>query len=182
MIIFLRKKFNRKFTKLFTIQFLPFSSFYCIFTSYLINGNPNMFEQTFKNIDDILLKDAGCSSELDYVEQTSWIQFLKYIDDLFDVLEYISFSVKPMSREERVAKAQPFIFSGVDNNQKEILEFVLSKYIETGVEELFDDKLPDLLKIKYLSLNDAKEILGEPAAIRNTFIKFQKHLYSATAD
>lgn len=40
-----------------------------------------MFEQTFKNIDDILHKDVGCSSELDYVEQTSWILFLKYLDD-----------------------------------------------------------------------------------------------------
>jgi type I restriction enzyme M protein len=41
-----------------------------------------MFEQTFKNIDDILHKDAGCSSELDYVEQTSWVLFLKYLNDL----------------------------------------------------------------------------------------------------
>ena len=41
-----------------------------------------MFEQVFKNIDDILHKDAGCSSELDYVEQTSWILFLKYLEDL----------------------------------------------------------------------------------------------------
>ena len=41
-----------------------------------------MFENTFKNIDDILHKDAGCSSELDYVEQSSWVLFLKYIDDL----------------------------------------------------------------------------------------------------
>ena len=41
-----------------------------------------MFEQTFKNIDDILHKDAGCGSELVYVEQTSWVLFLKYLDDL----------------------------------------------------------------------------------------------------
>lgn len=42
-----------------------------------------MFEQTFKNIDDILHKDAGhAESELDYVEQTSWVLFLKYLDDL----------------------------------------------------------------------------------------------------
>ncbi len=41
-----------------------------------------MFEQTFKNIDDILHKDSGCGSELDYVEQTSWLLFLKYLDDL----------------------------------------------------------------------------------------------------
>ena len=40
-----------------------------------------MFEQSFKNIDDILHKDAGCSSELDYVEQSSWVLFLKYLDD-----------------------------------------------------------------------------------------------------
>lgn len=50
------------------------------------NGNGNgkfaSFEQTFKRIDDTLWKDAGCSSELDYVEQTSWILFLKYLDDL----------------------------------------------------------------------------------------------------
>ncbi|ADJ29238.1 N-6 DNA methylase [Nitrosococcus watsonii] len=41
-----------------------------------------MFEQTFKNIDDVLRKEAGCNSELDYTEQTSWILFLKYLDDL----------------------------------------------------------------------------------------------------
>ena len=32
-----------------------------------------MFEQAFKNIDDVLWKDAGCTSELDYTEQTSWL-------------------------------------------------------------------------------------------------------------
>ena len=41
-----------------------------------------MFEQTFKNLDDVLRKEAGCSSELDYTEQTSWLLFLKYLDDL----------------------------------------------------------------------------------------------------
>ena len=43
-----------------------------------------MFEQTFKNIDDILHKDAGCTSELDYTEQSSWLLFLKYLDALED--------------------------------------------------------------------------------------------------
>jgi type I restriction enzyme M protein len=41
-----------------------------------------LFEQTFKNIDDVLWKEKGCSTELDYTEQTSWILFLKYLDDL----------------------------------------------------------------------------------------------------
>jgi type I restriction enzyme M protein len=41
-----------------------------------------MFEQTFKNIDDVLRKEDGCTTELDYTEQTSWLLFLKYLDDL----------------------------------------------------------------------------------------------------
>ena len=41
-----------------------------------------MFEQAFKNIDDVLWNEAGCTTELDYTEQTSWPLFLKYLDDL----------------------------------------------------------------------------------------------------
>ncbi|PCJ18928.1 MAG: type I restriction endonuclease subunit M [Candidatus Cloacimonadota bacterium] len=41
-----------------------------------------MFEQIFKNIDDILFKDAGADSELDYIGQTSWVMFLRYLDEL----------------------------------------------------------------------------------------------------
>ena len=41
-----------------------------------------MFEQTFKNIDNVLRQEAGCTTELDYTEQTSWMLFLKYLDDL----------------------------------------------------------------------------------------------------
>src|SRR6267378_4525040 len=41
-----------------------------------------MFEQAFKNIDDVLRKEAGCTTELDYTEQTSWLLFLKYLDAL----------------------------------------------------------------------------------------------------
>src|SRR5213595_1271188 len=41
-----------------------------------------MFEQAFKNIDDVLWKEAGCTTELDYTEQTSWLLFLKYLHGL----------------------------------------------------------------------------------------------------
>ena len=41
-----------------------------------------MFEQAFRNIDDTLRKEAGCATELDYTEQTSWVLFLKYLDGL----------------------------------------------------------------------------------------------------
>jgi type I restriction enzyme R subunit len=81
--------------------------------------------------------------------------------DLFDVLEYVFNSdIKPMTREARVAAAQATIFALLDNKQKEFIEFVLSKYIETGVEELDQEKLPILLTNKYQSLEDAKEMLG----------------------
>ena len=108
-------------------------------------------------------------------------QLQKVVDceksDLFDVLEYLSFSVAPITREHRVAIAQNRIFALLDSNQKEFIEFILSKYIETGVEELDQDKLPILLINKYQSLEDAKDILGDVANISSLFIEFQKHLY-----
>jgi len=57
----------------------------------------------------------------------------------------------------------------------------LSKYIETGVSELDQDKLPRLLELKYHSITDAAEALGGVESIRNTFIEFQKYLYQMKA-
>ncbi len=100
--------------------------------------------------------------------------------DLFDVLEYISFAIPPITRELRVAKAQTKIFDSLDSRQKEFLEFVLSKYIETGVGELAENKLADLLTLKYQALPDALEVLGSVDKIRGMFFGFQKHLYAGT--
>ena len=97
--------------------------------------------------------------------------------DLFDVLEYVSFAVKPITRETRVANAQSRIFALLDNKQKEFLEFVLPKYVESGVGELDQEKLPSLLELKYNTISDAAEILGGVENIRKTFIDFQQHLY-----
>jgi type I restriction enzyme R subunit len=97
--------------------------------------------------------------------------------DLFDVLEYISFSKKPITRVERAAQAKGKIFSLLNRQQKEFVEFVLTKYIETGDEELNEDKLPQLLELKYQAISDAIEILGDITTIRNTFFEFQKYLY-----
>jgi len=97
--------------------------------------------------------------------------------DLFDVLEYVAFAAKPITREARVEKAASAIYNGLDDKQKEFLEFVLSKYIETGVDELDQQKLPGLLELKYQSISDAVEILGGVNRIQTTFIAFQKHLY-----
>jgi type I restriction enzyme R subunit len=101
--------------------------------------------------------------------------------DLLDVLEYVSFLQPPITRELRVAKAQAKIFAPLSSEQKQFLEFVLSKYIETGVEELDQEKLPHLLKLKYKAIEDAKELLGTIESIRSLFIEFQGHLYQSSA-
>jgi type I restriction enzyme R subunit len=98
--------------------------------------------------------------------------------DLFDVLEYVfNGNYNSLTREQRVAASQATIFALLNNNQKEFIEFVLSKYLETGVDELDQDKLPILLTNKYQSLEDAKEVLGNVGDISKLFIEFQKYLY-----
>ena len=98
--------------------------------------------------------------------------------DLFDVLEYVfNGDFKAMTRAARVAAAEATIFALLNDKQKEFIAFVLSKYIETGVEELDQDKLPILLENKYQSLEDAKHILGDVKNIKSLFIEFQKYLY-----
>lgn len=98
--------------------------------------------------------------------------------DLFDVLEYVfNGNYNSLTREQRVAASQATIFALLDNKQKDFIEFVLSKYVETGVEELDQDKLPILLTNKYQSLEDAKEVLGNVGDISKLFIEFQKYLY-----
>jgi type I restriction enzyme, R subunit len=102
--------------------------------------------------------------------------------DLFDVLEYVfNGNYNSLTREQRVAASQATIFALLNDKQKEFIEFVLSKYVETGVEELDQEKLPILLTNKYQSLEDAKSVLGNVAEISKLFIEFQKHLYSQNA-
>ncbi|MDP8203114.1 MAG: DEAD/DEAH box helicase family protein [Candidatus Tenebribacter mawsonii] len=98
--------------------------------------------------------------------------------DLFDVLEYVSFAIKPITREDRVKNSRSFIFAHLEAKQVDFIDFVLAKYIESGVNELDQEKLPSLLELKYHSLTDATSELGNIELIKNTFISFQKYLYS----
>lgn len=102
--------------------------------------------------------------------------------DLYDVLEYVfNGDYIAMTREARAKAAEAAIFALLNDKQKEFITFVLSKYIETGVDELDQEKLPILLTNKYQSLEDAKEILGDVANISRLFIEFQEHLYKQSA-
>ena len=98
--------------------------------------------------------------------------------DLFDVLEYVFNSeIKPMSREARVAATHATIYALLNEKQKDFIEYVLNKYIESGVEELDQEKLPILLTNKYQTFEDAGSLLGDLSKVRELFIEFQKHLY-----
>ena len=100
--------------------------------------------------------------------------------DLYDVLEYVfNGDYVAMTRDARATAAQSSLFTSLNNQQKEFIQFVLSKYVEMGVDELDQDKLPILLTNKYQSLQDAQEVLGDALAIRKLFIQFQAHLYEA---
>ena len=102
--------------------------------------------------------------------------------DLYDVLEYVfNGDYIAMTREARTKAAEATIFALLNDQQKEFITFVLSKYIETGVEELDQEKLPILLTNKYQSLEDAKDILGDVSNISRLFIEFQEHLYKQKA-
>jgi hypothetical protein len=221
-----------------------------------------MFEQAFRNIDDVLRKEAGCTTELDYTEQSSWLLFLKCLDgleadkaaedaldgkntpassksrtagtrrprprarmaswtttgrwsamtsrssstnsssptstasrpappgrtpsntidaeksDLFDVLAYVRYNTPTVTREARAGQARVYINSHFNAKQQAFLDFVLQHYVTVGVEELDQQKLKPLFRLKYHdSIADAVADLGEPEEIGQTFAGFQKSLY-----
>ena len=98
--------------------------------------------------------------------------------DLYDVLEYVfNGDYVAITREARAKAAETTFFALINDRQKEFIAFVLNKYIEIGVDELDQEKLPFLLTNKYQSLEDAKEMLGDAANISRLFIEFQEYLY-----
>ncbi len=101
--------------------------------------------------------------------------------DLYDVLAYIAFARPPISREERVNTHKSLIFAHYGNKQQEFLDFVLDHYVKQGVGELDEQKLPNLLELKYDAFADAVAVLGDVDEIREAFIGFQKHLYAQHA-
>jgi type I restriction enzyme R subunit len=97
--------------------------------------------------------------------------------DLFDVLEYVAFVKPTLTRMERVLATRPGLNKALTPNQQEFIHFVLDRYVATGVEELDDERLPDLIKLKYKALKDGIAALGGVNAARQAFIGFQLALY-----
>lgn len=98
--------------------------------------------------------------------------------DLFDVLSYVAWAMPPVSREERAAGARVQINVLFNTKQRGFLDFVLQHYVDVGVEELDQEKLRPLLRLKYHnSIADAVADLGPPQEIGEVFAGFQKYLY-----
>ncbi len=98
--------------------------------------------------------------------------------DLFDVLAHVAYALAPLAREERAARAKLEISARFNHKQQAFLDFVLAQYVKVGVEELAQEKLSPLLKLKYHNaIADAVADLGQPEEIGQVFVGFQKYLY-----
>lgn len=98
--------------------------------------------------------------------------------DLFDVLAFVAFALSPVTREQRVGIAKNQIRVNFTDKQQSFIDFVLSQYVTQGVDELDQEKLTPLLKLKYNNaIQDAVIDLGSADQIRQMFVGFQKFLY-----
>jgi len=100
--------------------------------------------------------------------------------DLFDVLAYVAYHTDLVPRLQRAERAKVH-FNSYNPAQQDFLNFVLKQYVDSGVDELDDAKLPQLLELKYEAIADAKVQLGDTKSIRETFIGFQEYLYQEKA-
>jgi type I restriction enzyme, R subunit len=102
--------------------------------------------------------------------------------DIFDVLAHVAYALPPLTREERATKAKVVIGAHFNTKQQVFIDFVLSHYVTVGVDELDQEKLTPLLRLKYHdSIADAVADLGRPEEIGNVFSGFQKFLYQEAA-
>jgi type I restriction enzyme R subunit len=101
--------------------------------------------------------------------------------DLFDVLAHVAYAVPPVTRDVRATYARVYISSAFTVKQQAFLDFVLQHYVDVGVEELDQEKLSPLLRLKYHnSIADAVTDLGSPEEIGKAFVGFQRYLYDRT--
>lgn len=122
----------------------------------------------------VKLEQQGCAKE-DLVKLQEMIDAQSC--DLFDVLEYISYARKPITRAERVANAQGNIYTFLNERQRDFIEFILRNYVQDGVDELDIAKLSSSLTSKYGSVYEGQKQLGDVDEIKRMFVDFQQHLY-----
>lgn len=115
------------------------------------------------------------------LEKIRMVQNLLSMDkcDLLDVLEYLAYNTTPIERQQRVALVKADIVADLNAKQTAFVDFVLQQYIQQGHSELSMENLPELIKLKYGTISDAKSELGTLGEINKVFVGFQKELYAA---
>ena len=122
------------------------------------------------------LEDAGFpTSELVSIQELIDAQN----SDLFDVLEFVKYALKPVTRKARALVSRSIMETAIEAKQLEFVDFLVSQYIESGVGELEEGKLETLLEIKYADVFQGIKAVGngEVSKVRNLFLTFQKNLY-----
>jgi len=98
--------------------------------------------------------------------------------DLFDVLQYVAYAKDMHTRKERVGNIETSFWNDLSEKEKEFLHFVLEQYTQNGFEELAEDRLSDLVVLKYGSPLAVEEVLGGVKKVRKGYLALQKILYN----
>jgi type I restriction enzyme, R subunit len=182
------REFQHMTSKMFySVDGTPMSLTEFIQTLFNTLEMPNLF----KNEDELRAIWAVPSTRTELLKQleragfptSELVSIQELIDaqnsDLFDVLEFVKYSLKPVTRETRAKKSRSIMESGIEAKQLEFIDFLVSQYVESGVEELDESKLETLLEIKYADVFAGVKAIGngEVSKVRNLFLAFQKNLY-----
>jgi len=101
--------------------------------------------------------------------------------DLFDVLQFVAYNKPTMTRAERVEASISDIHGELDPRQQEFVDFIMTQYVQLGVDELDREKLPQLIEVKYGNLNDGLDKIGGINKAMAAFLGSQRRLYEPRA-
>lgn len=94
------------------------------------------------------------------------------------MLAYVAFALPTLTRQQRGDERRPEILTHYDAKLQAFLDFVLGEYVKQGISERDQDKLGNLITLKYHTVNEAAVQLGGVPAIKETLVGFQQFLYS----
>ena len=154
------------------------------FISEMFGDMPDYF-QSVEDLRTLWANPESREALLEKLEQAGYgVEVLKDIrhaidadtSDLLDVLEYISFATSPMERAERAERLKAYA-EVLPQAQKDFIEYLMTAYVTSGVEELGTKRLPQLLALKFGSIPEGVQQMGGPLKARDTYYEAQRVLY-----
>lgn len=176
---------------------------YTVDTKFYMDGKPvspqEFLEKLFGQVPDLFIDEEDLRrqwsdprtrealllglAERGFEEQK--LQALKQLidaedSDVYDVLRYIAYAKETMTRSERAGLVREYYLEQLDDNERDFVDFVLDTYEREGEGELSLYKLKSLVNLKYHTMRDASEKLGEPSEIVRDYLELQQELYAGT--